>query len=72
MFSLILAGVIAGTVLGFHYRHARGAHADIKGNLAKLPGLRTARLRSGVIVAVVTVSVALLLYDLARAGWRTR
>lgn len=62
---VIIALVIGGFV-GWHARTARGANADLKLYKARIPGLRRARTRSGLVSLTCLVITLLVVYDLLR------
>jgi hypothetical protein len=61
----IIVGVI-GIFVGWNFRTARGANADLKVHKARIPGFRRARNRTGLWSIVLVVLTLLALSALAR------
>jgi hypothetical protein len=61
----IIVGVV-GIFVGWNFRTARGANADLKVHKARIPGFRRARNRTGVWSIVLVVLTLLALSALAR------
>jgi hypothetical protein len=67
--SAVLFGLIAlviGGYIGWHWRHAYGANADLKVYKTRIPAFRRTRNRSWLISLVVVVLTLLLLRALVR------
>jgi hypothetical protein len=61
----IIVGVV-GILIGWNFRTARGANADLKVHKARIPGFRRARNRTGLWSIVLVVLTLLALSALAR------
>jgi hypothetical protein len=61
----IIVGVI-GIFIGWNFRTARGANADLKVHKARIPGFRRARNRTGLWSIALIVLTLLALSALAR------
>jgi len=61
----IIVGVI-GIFIGWNFRTARGANADLKVHKARIPGFRRVRNRTGLWSIVLVVLTLLALSALAR------
>jgi hypothetical protein len=62
--SLVLPVLILmaiGGVVGWHYRHMRGASADLKVHKSRIPNFRRTRNRSGLIVVAMVLLALLVL-----------
>ena len=57
----VLIALVIGGYAGWHWRHASGAHADLKVHKARIPGFRQTRNRSWVLSIVLIVLTLLLL-----------
>jgi hypothetical protein len=56
--TLIVGGVI-GVIVGWNWRTARGANADLKVHKGRIPGFRRTRNRTG-LMSIALVVLALL------------
>jgi hypothetical protein len=61
----VIVGVV-GIFIGWNFRTARGANADLKVHKARIPGFRRARNRTGLWSIVLIVLTLLALSALAR------
>ena len=57
----VLVALIVGGYVGWHWRHASGANADLKVHKARIPAFRKTRNRSWVVSVVLVVLTLLLL-----------
>ena len=63
--TLIVGGVI-GMFVGWNWRTARGANADLKVHKGRIPGFRRARNRTGLISIALIVLTLLVLSAFVR------
>jgi len=63
--TLIIGGVI-GMFVGWNWRTARGANADLKVHKGRIPGFRRARNRTGLISIALVVLTLLALSAFVR------
>ena len=65
--TLIIGGVI-GMFVGWNWRTARGANADLKVHKGRIPGFRRTRNRNGLLSIVLVVLTLLFLTALIRGS----
>lgn len=63
---IILAVMAIGVFVGWHLRHASGAHSDLKAHKTRIPSFRKTRNRSGLMIAALVVFTLLVLRALVR------
>ena len=63
----IIVGVI-GIFIGWNFRTARGANADLKVHKGRIPGFRRTRNRNGLVSIVLVVLTLLFLTALIRGS----
>ena len=63
--TLLIGGVI-GIFVGYNWRTARGANADLKVHKSRIPGFRRTRLRTGLTSIALVVLTLLALSAFVR------